>query len=143
MRDRLIEMIQDSVNGCARNWAEIIADYLLKNGVIVPPCKVGDKVYYLATECDNCAEQEDYCYRGCKKPKGYTKVNKTVIEQFRIRGDQFDSMTDTKALASTYSHDFYFRDIGKTVFLTREEAERALKGGNLFGNTEQVKGGEE
>lgn len=42
-RDRLIELIQNAVNGCARHWAEIIADYLLANGVIVPPCKVGDK----------------------------------------------------------------------------------------------------
>jgi len=38
MRERLIELIQKSVNGCARNWAETIADYLLENGVIVTPC---------------------------------------------------------------------------------------------------------
>lgn len=38
MRDRLVDMIQQSVNGCARHWAEIIADYLLANGVIVTPC---------------------------------------------------------------------------------------------------------
>lgn len=35
MRERLIELIQDSVDGCARHWAEIIADHLLANGVIV------------------------------------------------------------------------------------------------------------
>ena len=45
MRDRLIDMIQDSVNGCARHWAEIIADYLLDNGVTVPPCKIGDDIW--------------------------------------------------------------------------------------------------
>lgn len=45
MKDRLIELIQQSVKGCARNWVEIIADYLLANGVIVLPCKVGDIVY--------------------------------------------------------------------------------------------------
>lgn len=44
MRDRLIEMIQNAVGGCARHWAEVIADHLLENGVIVPPCKVGDIV---------------------------------------------------------------------------------------------------
>lgn len=43
MKDRLIELIQQSVNGCARNWAEVIAEYLLANGVIVPPCKVGEQ----------------------------------------------------------------------------------------------------
>jgi hypothetical protein len=45
MRDRLIELIQDSVGGCARYWAETISDHLLSEGVIVPPCKVGDIVY--------------------------------------------------------------------------------------------------
>jgi hypothetical protein len=43
MRDRLIELIQNSVNGCARHWAEIIADYLIENGVIVPP----DELYVI------------------------------------------------------------------------------------------------
>lgn len=47
MRDRLIKLIQDAVKGCAKHWAEIIADYLLENGVIVPPCKVGDTVYQI------------------------------------------------------------------------------------------------
>ena len=32
MRDRLIEMIQNAVGGCARNWAEVIADHLLASG---------------------------------------------------------------------------------------------------------------
>lgn len=44
-RERLVELIIESVRGCARNWAEVIADHLLANGVIVPPCKVGDAVY--------------------------------------------------------------------------------------------------
>lgn len=35
MRDRLVELIQESVNGCARNWAEVIADHLIANGVVV------------------------------------------------------------------------------------------------------------
>ena len=45
-RERLIELIQNAVNGCARHWAEIIADYLLANGVIVPPCKVSATSYH-------------------------------------------------------------------------------------------------
>lgn len=35
MRDRLIELIENAVNGCARHWAEVIADYLLANGVVL------------------------------------------------------------------------------------------------------------
>ena len=45
MKERLIKLIQDAVGGCARNWAEIIADNLIENGVIYVPCKVGDIVY--------------------------------------------------------------------------------------------------
>lgn len=44
-RDRLIELIQSAVDGCARHWAEKIADYLIDHGAIIPPCKVGDTVY--------------------------------------------------------------------------------------------------
>ena len=47
MRDRLIELIQDSVNGCARHWAEVIAGHLLENGVVILPCKAGDTLYGL------------------------------------------------------------------------------------------------
>ena len=38
-RERLVELIQASVNGCARNWAEVIADYLLANNVMALPYK--------------------------------------------------------------------------------------------------------
>lgn len=34
-REKLIELIQNAVNGCARHWAEVIADHLLSNGVKV------------------------------------------------------------------------------------------------------------
>lgn len=33
MRDKLIDLIQGAVGGCARHWAELIADHLLENGV--------------------------------------------------------------------------------------------------------------
>ena len=32
--------------------SERLADYLLEKGVIVPPCKVGDKVYFYKAELD-------------------------------------------------------------------------------------------
>ena len=33
LRDKLIDLIVESVHGCARHWAEIIADHLIYNGV--------------------------------------------------------------------------------------------------------------
>ena len=73
MRNKLIEIMQ--------NWGtentdsfpvESVADYLLANGVIVPPCKVGDKVSVRALcecvlttpcyeECRNICPFEDDC----------------------------------------------------------------------------------
>lgn len=49
-RERLIEIIQKSVGGCARNWAEIIADGLIANGVIVAPMPMADWLRQELTE---------------------------------------------------------------------------------------------
>lgn len=104
MRERLIELIQDSVFGCARHWAEIIADNLLANGVIVPPCKVGDMVYCIYE--DNIGEQYF--------------ADKFVTGIF---------LNDLGLYVRCGFHYYAVDDFGKTVFLTREEAEKALKGG--------------
>ena len=53
MRDRLIELIQNAVGGCARHWAEVISDHLLANGVIVQAqgrWVTEGKIFY----CSNC-----------------------------------------------------------------------------------------
>ena len=55
-RDRLIELIKQARNDwqistmmpAKYTFDSWTADYLLANGVIVPPCKVGDTVYYIA-----------------------------------------------------------------------------------------------
>lgn len=53
-RERLIELIgnypcMSTAEDCfMESIASDLADYLLANGVIVPPCKVGDKVYYIS-----------------------------------------------------------------------------------------------
>ena len=54
-RDRLIELIKKGEweylcsTGRSPRY-DFAVDYLLANGVIVPPCKVGDKVYFF--RCD-------------------------------------------------------------------------------------------
>ena len=35
VKEKLVEIIQNSVGGCARHWAEIIADGLIAHGVTV------------------------------------------------------------------------------------------------------------
>ena len=111
-RERLVELIQASVNGCARNWAEVIADYLLANGIIVPPCKVGDKVYEILPKC------------------GY-------IRPLNVAGFHLGKFPDLRGhkrkeyLVCYSNYSLTHVDIdkfGKTVFLTKEEAEEALGG---------------
>ena len=78
-----------------------IADHLLANGVIVLPCKAGDTVYVL---------REVYEYGG----NYYREISEETAEVFSLGTDE----------------DFYsLEQFGKTVFLTREEAEAALKKG--------------
>lgn len=101
MREKLIELIQDSVGGCARHWAEIIADNLLANGVIVPPCKVGQTVYCI---------RHDKASKPFVKPLGVLSITADGNGKFAV----FTTKEDLWCL---------------TAFPTREEAEKALKGG--------------
>ena len=87
-------------------WLSIYADYLLANGVIVLPCKVGDRVYSINI--------------------GDEKTLKIWIEP------SGDRITQIKINRGGYHFKcwwgyFHLSDIGKTVFLTKEEAEKALK----------------
>ena len=59
MRDRLIELLCSAPLGSKtfeeqyyKSTITRIADYLLENGVIVPPCKVGDNIYFNKAEID-------------------------------------------------------------------------------------------
>lgn len=82
---------------------EQLADYLLANGVIIPPCKVGDTVYF------------DTYLRGKNvgiQPHKVIKVNCVLMTE-PSKGGIGAEISDW--------------DFGETVFLTREEAEKALK----------------
>ncbi len=51
MRNRLIELLKnnptlDGMDGTSEDFA-VCADYLIKNGVIAPPLKIGASVFYI------------------------------------------------------------------------------------------------
>jgi hypothetical protein len=85
------------------------ADALLANGVIVPPCKVGDKVYKITR---NKVKECEVVFIGISIKEKYSYFNS--VENY-ADGTFYKS----------YSMDFDV--IGKTVFLTREEAEAELR----------------
>ena len=116
MRERLIELIQAS--GCVQTWDYYtddfkqpnpvyeLADHLIANGVIVPPCKVGDTVWF-----ETFAKSATVCLGIQPHKIDRVNVSFTVGAEKLVPTDIPDWM------------------IGKTVFLTKEEAEAALKGG--------------
>lgn len=106
MRDRLIELIDEAINDEYTSYSNI-ADYLLANGVIVPPCKVGDKVYAIFE--DKIRELK-------------------VISHTSLVSETVKTMTIHCTNYRGAGRAFEWCDIGKTVFLTREEAEKSLKG---------------
>lgn len=100
-RERLIDLMIEAkkTDPEAGSFTDYLADYLLEHGVIVPPCKVGDRVY---------------------RPSDCLGVVQFVIISFNIYESEMFFTDDSENI-------IYLSDIGKTVFLTREEAERALK----------------
>lgn len=101
-RERLVELIGD-----CKWWGSIdeMVDYLLANGVIVPPCKVGDVVWLIGNM------------------KLYTKE---VICSRKVTSVQ---MLRTGELIMHFKDGCFPSDaVGVYVFPTREEAEKALGG---------------
>ena len=126
MRDRLLDMIDYVQNGRAdiafdKTFRKELADYLLENGVIVPPCKVGDKVWFVERRFHYNLKtfKEFVC-------EGYVKAIKVSMKPMKIT-IEYPIADDTKGRCK--GADWSALSIGKTVFLTREEAEQAMKGG--------------
>ena len=132
LRDRLIELIYDAKfgeNGIAstdcleKGTIEIIADYLLANGVIVPPCKVGDTLWVLWS-LTKAQKKEVYPVEAYALRYDDKKNNMRVCVEGRFKIEKYDGY-----YTHFYRGTFPWESVGKTIFHTREAAERALKGG--------------
>lgn len=118
IRERLIELLSDAerehLNYEMANkfcpfdeykcHSEYIADYLIENGVVVLPCKVGDILWFL-----------DY-----DLPKCFICPEQIVIQDIVL-------LKNTMLIRCSSSITLRTEDFGKTVFLTKEDAERALR----------------
>ena len=114
-RERLIELLLESEpikerdldDDLGENEISDIAEYLLENGVIVLPVKVGQTVYVIPK------------YNG--KPYCGIQADKVQMIGITSRGIHIKTRNN-----SPFNKTYF---LGKTVFLTKEEAEKALKGG--------------
>ena len=134
MRDRLRSLLLK----CNVNFGTTqIADHLIENGVIVPPCKVGDRVY-VTVNCSRIMKFYDNDYltgtgsiecpfeNVCK----FTECNDENIQVLETCVSYLLCDDDGWSFGCEHiNRNYYLDDISKTVFLTREEAEQALKGG--------------
>lgn len=132
MRDKLIELIAQIEREYAEyhsdceeagvtimtSFEDMFADYLLAEGVIVPPCKackVGDMVYAF---CEDFGVVLPYFVENLNI--GFMDKNRNYwTYEANCHAEETDELLD--------EIDFDLDDIGKTVFLTREEAEKALE----------------
>ena len=100
-RENLTALLMAGAGDCLGKGGALncskLADYLLANGVIVLPCKVGDTIYQI---------------------DGVRIYASTIYEI---------TYTENKVIFVTENVVFDERAINNSIFLTREEAEKALK----------------
>lgn len=106
-REKLIELLHEAeIWGNDDVYAE--ADILLANGVIVQPLKEGDTAYVLFSFMDGIEE-----YTICKSP--YSREEAT----YHLPVEEGEGHICVFPVS--------WKDMGKTVFLSREDAEKALE----------------
>lgn len=112
MKEKLKELLIKADENAAgkmvmdyKDAVDDIADYLLANGVIVPPCKVGAKVAVVTSQTSN--GRNNYIFED-------------TITHYRICDGVTIMCFDNHLGVPHWSWD--------NVFLSREEAEAALKG---------------
>lgn len=116
------------VNGCRPELKYFIADYLLANGAIWPPCKVGDTVWVISESRVKEAEIDEILRR-----RNDTKI----FVAFECDEEDCDSCP-FNAWRQSYcgewdcdnaygSAELAEEDFGETVFLSRELAQEALE----------------
>lgn len=123
MKERLVELVKSAPYGSETlgeyfNTSYIencIVQHLLENGVIVPPCKVGDKVYYICENSLNWSVRPNTIYEATVTRIVITRLGTSLV--LHIHNEY--GVTEFSSVG----------DWCKTVFLTREEAEAKLKEG--------------
>jgi hypothetical protein len=111
-QERLTELIDETGMVESKSRCSIIASELLGNGVIVPPVRLGQIFYHI----------EEYKHNILPDKYPTVEIECTSNVEFINIGKFDNEFGDAR-------NSFNFKDIGKTVFLAKEEVEQALKEG--------------
>ena len=110
MKNNLIKLLVktpqlNTITSSYSEW-EKAAEFLIDNGVIVPPCKIGDIIYSIWEDDEGVLQIDEI------------EVLDVSAQKIWIGGGYFG-----------------YDEIGKNVFLTCEEAERTIRGRRNGGDT--------
>ena len=97
--------------------SEMVADFLLENGVIMPPVSLGDKIYEIISPKD----REPYFITATVCAVHIADGSRNSCQRKR------ESYIIAECPGTKYVHKYPISKFGKTVFLTQEEAKQALK----------------
>ena len=101
-REKLIALLDDGCykacsDASGKKVNEVLADYLLENGVTILPCKVGDMVYSIWQDDDGNLQIDE------------TEIEDVSTRKIWVNGGGFD-----------------IDCLGKSDFLSREDAEKEI-----------------
>ena len=116
VREKLVELLKTSPTRNGYTDLGDIADHLIANGVVVLPCKIGDKVYV------------NYIY-GRNKIITDSQMVCSIKQTVGVNDESYWKVCVEQVIEKGYIvyHEYTEDDFGKTVFLTREEAEASLR----------------
>lgn len=131
MRDRLIKDLRVSKtewlekecdHETNKELVEYVADYLIDDGWIRPPCKIGDTVYEVIAYKNKANNRIDGHIRPC------------VVKSIHLSDahSKKDEPYITLGAGGCYRNGAYIKrvhidEFGKSVFLTKDQAEQKLK----------------
>ena len=115
VREKLVKLLKTSPTRNGYTDLGDIADHLIANGVVVLPCKIGDKVYV------------NYIY-GRNKIITDSQMVCSIEQTVGVNDESYWKVCVKQVIKGhIVYHEYTEDDFGKTVFLTREEAEASLR----------------
>ena len=116
VREKLVKLLKTSPTRNGYTDLGDIADHLIAHGVVVLPCKIGDKVYV------------NYIY-GRNKIITDSQMVCSIEQTVGVNDESYWKVCVKQVIEKGYIvyHEYTEDDFGKTVFLTREEAEASLR----------------
>lgn len=134
----MIDKLTDLLVAAKREGSERAqAEYLINEGIVIPPCKIGSIVYVITIKrpCSACGFCTDFCHKDCTfSDRHDLVVKRAIVSSIEIAERcEVHMVIEGDETVREYKYICRFEDFGKTVFKTEEQANIKLKEGALNG----------